>query len=274
MSRLLERKFLYSMPVVAVIGLISIIKYHHLDSIRYKLLFILLLAIVIFIKNPIVEHRSGFGTIYLIIAYVYFSNKLNTTSRLFIFLALVFFILFPIGELLAPHRVVTDTSFQFFFLDVFNRVHFDSWANISGSILYVKQEGVHYGVQLMSSLFFWIPRDFWELKSVASGQILGEWMVDNYAMWMTNISFPLMAEGFIDFHIIGVIVFSIMFAAIGAWIDKVIHTSNNSAVFFTAIAISVSTIFILRGPLLSSIAYTAGLALGVYVISSLTVKNK
>jgi hypothetical protein len=274
MYNLLERKFLYTMPVVAVISVISIIKYHHLDSIKYRLLFILSLVIVFFLKNPVVEHRSGFGTIYLIIAYVYFSHKINSSSRLFIFFVLVFFILFPIGELLAPHRILAETSFQSVFLDVFNRVHFDSWANISGSILYVKQEGIHYGEQLISSLFFWIPRSFWELKSVASGQILGEWMTVNYSMWMTNISFPLIAEGFIDFHIIGVIIFSIIFAAIGTWVDKIIHTSNNSAIFFTAIAISVSTIFILRGPLLSSLAYTAGLTLGIYFVSSLTVNNK
>ena len=63
----------------------------------------------------------------------------------------------------------------------------------------------------MSTLLFWFP-ELYGKEKVLFGQLLGEYMEQKHAMWMTNISFPIISEGYIDFGILGVVIFATIFA--------------------------------------------------------------
>ncbi len=267
---LVTRKFLMVMPVVFLIASIS---YRGPFAIKVPLVLIAGL-LVLFFKNPIVEHRNGFGIVYLMIALIALHPILKRKGTIFLFFIAIFALAFPLGQALAPHRFIED-QFNLFdmFIATYNTINFDAWANIAACVIYVRDFDFTYGYQVLSSVLFWVPRDFWPEKGVATGQLVGEYMVSHHSHWMTNISFPIMAEGYIDFGWPGVMLFGILFGSISMIIDQA-FTSPTVRIRLSAVFISASFIFLLRGPLLSSFAYISAGAFAIYIGCFLSERRK
>lgn len=265
---LITVKFLYSIPAVGLFCYLS------KSWKKYFLPLFIISIFVLILKNPLVEHRNGYGLIYLSCCWFAFAPYLNSSSRLYAFILSIFAIFFPLGAMLNPQRFISEQfNFKDLFVNYYNTINYDSWANVAGSIEYVSREGLQYGYQLLSTILFWFPRSIWEGKGVASGQLLGEFMEQKHAMWMTNISFPIMSEGYVDFGILGIIIFATTFAIISSKLDYIISNTKKPEYFFLALLISFSYIFLIRGPLLSSFAYTVGVGLAMFLSSKLFKKT-
>ncbi len=223
---------------------------------KHYLYLILILLLALFFKNPLIENRSGFGIAFLFLFFIAAKNILNNNMRIITFMLISMIIFFPLGEIISAYRnphIDPVTKF----ITVFNTIHYDAWANGISGLDMVEKNGFTNGKQIAGSLLFFIPRILWDSKPIASGKMLGEYMVENYHHWMTNISFPFVFEGYLDFGVLGVILFSGIIAVIVFFMD-LFYKSNNIFMKIISIYISVSTIFILRGPFLSSYAYTFG----------------
>jgi oligosaccharide repeat unit polymerase len=258
-------KYVYFLPIFFTALILSQhFKYSHLPLIIASLL------ICLFFKNQFIENRSGFGTAFLLLFMVIAKKYLNSNRKIIVFFLIVIFILFPIGEIISLYRNLHIPSYDKFF-NAFNSVHYDSWANGAGIIDFVNKTDYQYGKQLLGSIFFWVPRSLWESKSIASGQLLGIYLVENYHHWMINIASPIMFEGYIDFGYVGVVLFALLLAIASEILDRM-YSSNNTELFILASYISISYFFILRGPLLSSLAYTIGNS--VAIITGIWLVNK
>lgn len=265
---LITVKFLYSIPAVGLFCYLS------KKWSRHFLPLFLIALLVLILKNPLVEHRNGYGLIYLACTWFAFAPYINTSAKLNGMLVFIFAIFFPLGAFLNPSRFIEEQfNIKDLFINYYNTVNYDSWANVAGSIDYVSQQGFQYGYQILSTLLFWFPRAIWEGKGVASGQLLGEYMEQKHAMWMTNISFPIISEGYIDFGILGVIIFATIFAIFSSKLDTILHNTKKPSLLFLSIMVSFSFVFIMRGPLLSSFAYTVGVGLAMYLPATF-LKNK
>ena len=258
-KNLLIKKFIYLTPLLC-----AITAYYNSSKNKFYKYFIFILCSIVLIlfKNPLVEHRNGFGIPYLILFICVFPGILKTNVRFLNFLFLTMLVMFPLGSFLAPHRDKKDTLVDEF-LNLFNTVHFDAWANFIATVDYVKNEGIHFGQQLISTLGFWIPRDFWVEKSVASGLIVGDYLIDNYSFWFNNISLVFPGEGYIDFGFLGLLLYSIILGYLSSYLDKKIMGGNNSVMMFS-LFIAFSYLFLFRGPLLSSLAFSLGGAFAFY----------
>ncbi len=136
---------------------------------------------------------------------------------------------------------------------------------------YVAEKGLSYGMQLVGVLFFFIPRSIWPTKPVGSGQTAAEFF--NWSF--TNLSCPLPAEGFVNFGIIGVILFAFTLSKMVKILDDTFWERNNLGVRVIYPFIVPFLFFMMRGDLLSSFAYLIGFAftvLVVYTLNSLCVK--
>ncbi|MDB4071854.1 oligosaccharide repeat unit polymerase [Amylibacter sp.] len=266
---LIFRKTIMVMPMVFLIFAFVTEKL----SFRY-LHIILALIIVLFFKNPLVEHRNGFGLVYLVAFWAVFSHVFYSGERLLGLFFASFGVLFPLSQAAAPHRFIADEfNVRDLFISTYNTVNFDAWSNVIAGFSYVDDIGHTYGEQLLSSLLFWVPRAFWESKSVATGQLVGEYLIDHHNHWMTNISWPIMAEAYLDFSFFGVIFYAIVFAFLANRIDKAV-IYGSSSVSLCAVYASFSFIFLLRGPLLSSLAYTLGGLIGIFIMLKLSKRKK
>ena len=59
--------------------------------------------------------------------------------------------------------------------------------------------GMQWGRQLLGALLFFVPSAVWSGKPLASGIFIANYLIANYSMWFTNLSAPLIAEGYLDF---------------------------------------------------------------------------
>ena len=100
-------------------------------------------------------------------------------------------------------------------------------------------------------------------KSVASGLIVGDYLIDNYSFWFNNISLVFPGEGYIDFGFLGLLLYSIILGYLSSYLDKKIMGGNNSVMMFS-LFIAFSYLFLFRGPLLSSLAFSLGGAFAFY----------
>lgn len=147
-------------------------------------------------------------------------------------------------------------------LDYLNSMHFDASQNFMALI---KLHTITYGRQLLGAVLFFVPRSIWPTKPTGSGFYLA----DKQGVF-SNISMPYFAEGFINFGYFGIFLFVILFAVFSAIIDKqfwsgdkVFTTAGNKIVYFILVG---ATFFIMRGDLMSSLAYTVGSLFSVYFV--------
>lgn len=150
-------------------------------------------------------------------------------------------------------------------------VQFDAYEMISASAQHVAYEGTVAGQNIVGAVLFWVPRAIWPTKPIGTGAYL---MTDFFGSRnpygaFANVSCPLIAESYIAFGIVGVAIGALTFGYVSRSLDNgfaacVSYLGNapakriNQLIYFPLCAL---VFFIMRGDLLSSYAYTAGLIL-------------
>ena len=135
---------------------------------------------------------------------------------------------------------------------------YDAFAIIGATVDYVKTFDMTYGRQLLGSLFFFIPRNIWTTKPIGSGAMISA----AGGQYFTNISCPLVAEGYVNFGILGVILFGFFAGFLCTVIDRKYWENAPKDQTFSFIKIAYPCLlpyyfFMLRGDLMSSFAYTS-----------------
>jgi hypothetical protein len=142
--------------------------------------------------------------------------------------------------------------------EYFRLGHFDPYHNLN---LVVNSIDITYGHQLLTSLLFFIPKSIWSGKGVGSGSFVA----DEANLYFHNISMPFVAEAFINFGLLGVVGFCLVLGVIVAKIDLSYHLrgylSIHKPLYYMLLALFF---FILRGDLMSALAYTIGIT-GAYI---------
>ncbi|RYF21117.1 MAG: hypothetical protein EOO77_06665 [Oxalobacteraceae bacterium] len=237
----------------------------------------LLILLMICSKNIILDRRNSLGPVYLAFISLLFWRG-NIKSRqvfmlvgpalLFVFPLLSIFINHPIdtwGELLQLDNVAKEIRGHF--VDM----HYDAWANLVASIQYVKTEGLQLGRQLMGSVLFWFPRSIWIDKPVSSGQMLGDYLVLNSGLWFTNISFPLPAEGYVDFGILGVLAYGIVLGLYSQRLDYLVNhggvVARTSSLYF-----AFYMMFVMRGSFLPAFAFGVGALIAMNLLPAMLAR--
>jgi len=246
---LLRNKVLKVIPLF-ILGTIM------LSKMGNKALWLVISVIFLIIaKNPITEHRNAFGSAYLLIFLVSF-RKHNLKLWWQYAIAIISFpLMFSLGVYLNPKRFKED-SFLEEVMSSYNTVHFDAWANYAAGFDYIKSEGFYYGSQILSAILFWIPRSIWEGKGVGTGQDLGDYLMAQHNGWFNNISSPLPLEGYVDFGFIGVVFYGFMTGVFIKYIDRLLR--KDSIHYLLGLYLAANIMFLFRGPLLSSLAFTIG----------------
>lgn len=150
--------------------------------------------------------------------------------------------------------------------EFFYAAHFDAYENFASAY---ESKFVTHGYQLVGALLFFVPRVFWSDKPVGSGYE----MANQLGYSFNNISMPFLAEGYVNFGLLGVFVFSLFLGYALSRLDRNFvrsvlverGASFSLAVYFYLIG---ALFFMLRGDLLSSTAFIAA-----GLVSAITVKQ-
>lgn len=236
-------------------------------------IFIISILLLLFFKNPLLTKRNALGPIYLTLFFIFFKEHFNN-FKILLFLILVLSIIFPFSQAFTHNRsLVVGDLFETFVnrlktMDVkqaLTSLDYDAWSNFMAAIKYSEIESITYGRQLVGAVLFFVPRSFWPNKPVGSGHFVAENMLmTRYSFWFTNISMPFPAEGYINFGILGIILFAFILALVSKITDKW-YKYNDLRLFFS-LYVCFHMIFMLRGDLMSSFAYLVGNLLAIFFV--------
>ncbi|WP_299364887.1 hypothetical protein [uncultured Paracoccus sp.] len=144
--------------------------------------------------------------------------------------------------------------------------HFDSFQSIAGAL----NMPLTMGRQLLGVVLFWVPRSVWPDKPIGTGAEYA----DHANLSFSNISMNFFAEGVVNFGLLG----AIAFAAVGGYLSALIDSrgySQTPSLFwavFSKFMIGMA-FFMMRGDLLSSFAFSVGIAVTVHIVILFSTKR-
>lgn len=268
---LINKKFLFMIPFGGIILCLKYFKFDNKKIINYiSIIFFLLIFIglLFWFKNPLTEKRNALGPIYISLIFLFKPKLLNSNVKILSFLFFSMLIIFPLIAIISHSNATLISIYKnpFILLDeinigaiigAFNTLHYDAFFNITASIDYVSKNGFSFGYQLLGGLLFFVPRSIWIAKPVSTGELVGNYLVSDYGFNFNNLSNPFVSEGFINFGIIGIIVFPIILAYV--FIKMLLWLkSNNYLKKIMAFYFAIHLIFLLRGDFTNGYAYYIG----------------
>ena len=194
-----------------------------------------------------------------------------------IFLLLMFSFILIIFPLLNNFRYLNGNALEIF--DVldglsnnFQAADFDAYTMLIYTIKYTSNFGYSFGRQLLGTLLFFIPRAVWPSKPIGSGSMI----VDTLFIPINgNVSCPFIAEYFINFGILGVVIISLLLGCLLNTMDKVYWAKKKYNGFLQLFYpfLSLITIFCCRGDMMSSTSFLIGTFISAYIEYKMIVKR-
>lgn len=250
--------FLRFIPLLSLVGLL-LLKDRWTNKREWWIFLIALILINLFVNNPLASSRYWAGTVILGFIAMLF-RRINSGKGWIVAILLIgILFIFPLGHELRYRTVETISLSDFRFSGlktVYTSPQFDAYEMGVHTLQYVGRNGVTWGRQLSGAFLFWIPRALWRGKPVGSG-----WVMARYFSYpQTNLSCPLPFEGYINFSIIGLIVFAYLIGVLFSSLDeyyweKSTATSSDIISAYYPFLLGFS-LFVMRGDLMSSFSYT------------------
>jgi hypothetical protein len=222
----------------------------------------LLVLLVLITENPYTEKRNALGPIYLGILLIAFQTWFASRSRRLTLLVASMVVVFPASSIFTHNRKqgLADLTLSRFWDQIelhYFSVNYDSWANIYTSVEIVKVHGLQWGHQLLGSLLFFVPSSWWTEKPLATGIFIADYLINNYSMWFTNLSAPLICEAYLDFGYVGVLVYAALLAVFVLSVNKLALRHDKWMAFPMAIYASIFLMIILRGSLMIALGFAS-----------------
>ena len=292
-STLVWKKFFFFLPFT---GIILCVEYFKRKSTNPKNMLFVLGAILLFgvlifwFKNPFNEKRHALGPVYFTLIYLFVPKIFNTNFKTLLFLFLIMVIAFPasalfthtdatFAEILRTPTVLLEDSKGGTITSAFNTLNYDAFSNILATIDYTTIYGLSWGYQLLCTLLFFVPRSIWTSKSVATGELIGNHLMERYDFKYNNLSNPIVSEFYINFGVIGVCIAAVLLAWFLVFFIKWLQ-SKSPLKRIMAFYFAIHLIFLLRGDLINGFSYYIGPIFAVilapkafYYFASLKIKK-
>ena len=160
----------------------------------------------LFLNSPLTIPRSMVASYLIGMFFVFF--RVTRLRKLILTIALVSSQVTVFSYLSYISRGDRETAFRFSpFEQYVTNGDFDGFQSTINVVAMHDERGGKEGVNLLSALFFFVPRKFWPEKSMGTGPEAG--MFAGYPF--VNLSSPLPSEFYIDFGLAGVVVLSSLF---------------------------------------------------------------
>ncbi|MEP3837378.1 MAG: O-antigen polysaccharide polymerase Wzy [Algibacter sp.] len=267
---ILNAKFFFFLPFAPIVlGLHYIKNNWNRKTKNFYIIFaivIILIAIFFLYKNPLAAKRNALGPIYITLIFLFIPRWVNTNFKILSLLFFSLIVLFPLSSLVTHsdknlsdmsfEEIVSSENIQESLSSQFTNLNFDAFLMLGVSIDYTEKEGHAMGRQLLPAGLFFIPRVIWDNKPITTGQLMGEHIQKHHdkRKWFHNLAAPFVAESFVDFGVVGVILYAILLAFLCLkfvnWLK-----SNDPLRQLAAFYFSIHLIFLLRGDLTNGFVY-------------------
>jgi hypothetical protein len=235
---------------------------------------LLLFVLVLITENSYTEKRNALGPLYIALLLIVFQKWFAAGFRRLLLLVGSMVVLFPAIAIFTHNRSQTISSVSLQqvtdqIADHYFSINYDSWANIYTAVEIVKVHGMQWGHQLLGSLLFFVPSSLWSAKPLATGIFLADYLIRRYSMWFTNLSAPLVAEGYLDFGPGGVVAYAAALAWFVVLLNRIAETGAKWIALPIAIYTSVFLMIALRGSLMIAMGFAAAALLSFLFANAL-----
>jgi len=225
-------------------------------------------CVAAFLVSPIGIPRSLTGALYIPLVMMAFMPRYNSKYAQIVVIIFAILFLAPLADVF---RFINSQQEQIdlgsnFNIDYLFSGHFDAFHNLAQIVeLHYKSEKW----QVIGILLFWVPRDLWEGKPNSTAFDFAD-----YAGFSAdNVSFPLPAEFLVDFGVwgvaVGMLLTGFLYRRLDMFLSKPQRPGSLSAYLFemSHLEISILGLYLLRGSVLTSFAFTVGVASTLVAIS-------
>lgn len=228
-----------------------------------RVLVALALLVLMLIGNPITGFARWQGAMLYMAAFLAAFRPLIRTPH---FVTGTLFVgIFLIFPLLNAFRRYSEDLNLHLSLDWIYVGHLDSYQNFARVIEF---DTVTFGHQLLGVFLFFVPRELWPGKPVASGME----MAGISQLGFDTIGMNILGEGYINFGVPGVILFAFSFGFFCGQLDRAywkgVGYSNSFQAFY--LLFLGGAVFVFRGSLMSAFAFMVGAYVAILLVLKIT----
>lgn len=246
----------YLFRAIPVLSFAILYRGKRYSAATYSWLYVIaLVPIIILLNYPVSLSRYWTAVVYIglfasVVPYSWLGNR-KFDLAIILGICIVFPLMYDLKFVDFETFLSTGVS-SFFdsYEEVFNSMDFDAFTMLCRIIQYAGDYGISLGRQLLSVVFFFVPRAVLPIKGQPTGSMVATAQGSSY----TNLSAPIMGEGYIDFGLIGVAVYAVVLAIVIRTLDQSIiegaHGSgSNTYRFLVGVFMLGFVIFLMRGAL-------------------------
>lgn len=216
---------------------------------------------------PTTIPRYKMACIYAPLAMIIFPVLKKKCYFFWAFVLAIFFVLPVFSDI--RYRIDFQSAVTYLgdnFLGTYTEVDYDAYRMLAGTVHYVREFGITSGMQLLGTLFFFVPSSIWKGKPGGSGSTVIRATLSDDAF--SNVSCPFVAEGYINFGIVGIVLFAVILGYIVKKFDTRywLIARKQGIQFSPYLYLMLLFFFMLRGDLLSSFAYIVGFMATGYIM--------
>jgi hypothetical protein len=195
--------------------------------------------------------RVAFGQDILSIALLVVCKRPRIKPFVMVALVLSLVYLFPYLDYFRSSEGYGQSDIESPSVQLTRKEDYDAFQMISNTQRVTETAGFDYGYHIVGSFLFFVPRSIWHAKPFGTGQSVGELL--QYRN--TNLSSPLWAELYFAGGLVAVAAGFFLYGRLTTNIERVGNASGLSPMAVYLSFAAGYQIFLLRGELLSGIAY-------------------
>jgi len=218
------------------------------------------------INNPLAAPRYFTGSVVIGFLFLFWFRHGMKAGQFVVLVMIVVFGIFPID--FGRYSVdITDaiSDVEYSVEAAFGRDNFRTYETLIAALAFLEKNDSVYGRQLAGNLLFWIPRSVWADKPVGTGTFLAGQFGESF----TNIACPVQCEAIVNFGLVGIPIlafaFALVFRKLDAWYWN--RQYRDQSAITTSVLLYPfllgNVFFLTRGDLLSPLAYSVTMVLGV-----------
>lgn len=263
---LIYSRVIRPMPIVLLVIFIYYFKknknsFTYNQKLNNLIMLFFLTVVSVFLVSPTGVARWQTATLYIPLLIIFtriwekpFMMQLSLLGGLFI--------VFPFLDKFRSFTTWSNFNFKIDF-NWTKGLHFDAYQNF---VRVIEIDLITYGNQLKGALFFFIPRSLWAEKPIGSGSYLAIKM--DYIFG--GISMPFIAEGYINFGLIGSLFFMLLLGIILGNLDRVawnLKKANKDCLFLYYYYFLFGVVFFaMRGDLINGISSISGITVSFWIL--------
>ncbi|QPF87113.1 hypothetical protein IC762_12785 [Bradyrhizobium genosp. L] len=139
----------------------------------------------------------------------------------------------------------------------FSAMDYDAFSMLCHTILHVDHSGTTYGANILSAVFFFVPRGVWADKLQATPFYLMDTLSFYRGLWSFNLSEPLIAEGYFALGWAGAVAVSAIFLMLVNRLESASRGSFSTLLLFGC-AFPIIALMVLRGSLIVGVSIVIG----------------